>query len=100
MDAMDLEASQEKYGAVAENQKVPKEEAVGRRRKRKKRTEGDGGSWQKLTATRGRLNRRAVPATRKGHGRQGPGKDDVVRGIPKGRMFDKRRRALTERSKA
>jgi hypothetical protein len=37
-------------------------------------------------------NRRAVPQPRKGHGRQGPGKGDVVRGTPKGRTFEKRRR--------
>jgi hypothetical protein len=45
--------------------------AVGRRPQPKKRTQGDGGSWQKLAAARGRLARRAIPAPRKGHGRQG-----------------------------
>jgi hypothetical protein len=49
--------------------------AVGHRRQPKKRTQGDSGSQQKLVPARGRLTRRAIPAPRKGHGRQGPGKD-------------------------
>jgi hypothetical protein len=32
-----------------------------------------------------------VPAPRKGHDRQGLGKDNVVCGTPKGRTFEKRR---------
>jgi hypothetical protein len=78
---------------VAEHQEIPKEEAaveitgaleyrygdwhlaVRRRRQPRKRSEADGGSRQKLVAARGRLTRRAIPALRKEHGRQGPGKD-------------------------
>jgi hypothetical protein len=52
--------------------------AVGPRRQVKKRTQSDGGSRQKLPANRGRLTRRAIPASRKDQGRQGPGKDEDV----------------------
>jgi hypothetical protein len=52
--------------------------AVGRHRQPKERTKCDGGSRQKLAAARRRMNRRAILAPRKGHGRQGPGGDDVV----------------------
>jgi hypothetical protein len=100
-----LEANPEELQSVAVNQEIPKEEvavemiralkdrylAVGRRRQMKKRTQGDGGSRQNLAATRGRVTCRAIPAPRKGHGRQGPGKDNVVRGTPKGQTFKKRR---------
>jgi hypothetical protein len=40
----------------------------------KKRSQGYGGSRQKLAAASGRLNRRAVPALRKGRSRRGYGK--------------------------
>jgi hypothetical protein len=56
--------------------------AVGHRSQLKYRIQGRGGSRKKLAAARGRLTRRAVPARRKGHGRQAPGKDIVVQGTP------------------
>jgi hypothetical protein len=74
----------------------------------KKRAQDNGGPLQKFAAVRGRFTRRAVPALRKGHRRRGPGqalgngirerstkreaKDDAVRGTPKGRTCEKRRR--------
>jgi hypothetical protein len=79
-----MEANREKSEAVAVHHEVPNEEAavdtIGtredrygdrhlaawRRRQPKKRTQGDGGSRQKLTAARGRLIRRAIPSPRKG----------------------------------
>jgi hypothetical protein len=88
---------------VAEHQEIPKEEAavesigaledrygdrhlaVGHRRQPKKRTQGDSGSRQKLVAARGWLTRRAIPAPRKGHGRQGPGKDMYAELLKDGR---------------
>jgi hypothetical protein len=53
--------------------------AVGRRRQRKKRTQGDGVSRRKLAVARRLLTRSAVPARRKGRGH-------------KGRTIEKRRR--------
>jgi hypothetical protein len=35
------------------------------------------------------MTRRAIPAPRKGHGRQGPDKDDDVRGTRKGRAAER-----------
>jgi hypothetical protein len=66
--------------------------AVGRRRQPKKRTQGDGGSWQKLAAARGRLARRAIPAPRKGHGRQGWSRDSVAKESLKERTLERTRR--------
>jgi hypothetical protein len=60
--------------------------ALGRRRKLKKRIQGDGGSWKKL-ATAHRMTRRAITAQRTGHGRQGPGRDSIANGVPKGRKL-------------
>jgi hypothetical protein len=95
VEATDLEANPEEKDTVAEQQEVPKEEtamktfgalkkrhgdrhlAVGRHRKPKKQTHGDGGSRKKLDACRGMI-RRAIPARHKGHCRQGQGKDKVV----------------------
>jgi hypothetical protein len=71
------EAAVESFGALKERY-GDRHPAVGRRRQPKKRTQDDGGSRQKLAAARGRLTRRAVRAPRKGHGRQGPGKDNIV----------------------
>jgi hypothetical protein len=71
--------------------------AVGRRGKPKERTKGDGGSRKKLVATCRRMTRRAILARRKGHGRQGQGQDNVVRGTQKGRTFRKRHRAKPKR---
>jgi hypothetical protein len=51
-----------------------------------------------MAATRRRMTRRAVPAPRKGHGRQGPGKDNVVSGKPKGLTFENRRQARHKRN--
>jgi hypothetical protein len=107
-DTMDLEANRETSEAVAVHQKsLMKVENVGALedqygdwnltaglcRQPKKRTQGNGGSWKMLAVTRGRMTRHAIPAPCKGHGRQGPDKDDVVRGTPKGRTFEKTRRA-------
>jgi hypothetical protein len=99
---------------VAEHKEVPNEKAaleiigvledrygdlhldVGRLRQPIKWTQGGGGSRQQLATARGRVTRRAIPAPHKGHGRQGPGKDNVAQGTPKGRMFGKRREARSE----
>jgi hypothetical protein len=116
VDITDLEANREKSEDVAVYQEVPDEEAavetigaledlygdrnlpIGSHRQLKKRTHGDGGSRQKLAAAKGRLTRRAVPAPRKGHSRQGSGKDDVLRGSSKGRGFVKERWAKPRRN--
>jgi hypothetical protein len=113
MDTADLEANREKSEAVAENQEIPTEEAevetvgtlkdryrdqhlaIGRRRQLKKRTQGDGGSLQKLAAARGRLTRRAIPAPHKGR-HQGPVRDSVARGANNGRTLEMRRRKVPE----
>jgi hypothetical protein len=89
------EANPEEMKSIAEHQEVPKEEAavntvraskkryggpnltVGRRWQLKKRTQGDGTPCRKLAAIRGWLTRRAIPAPRKGHGRQELCKDDL-----------------------
>jgi hypothetical protein len=100
--------------SVAEHQEVPKEApavktarplekhyedqhlVVGRREKPKKRTQGDSGSRKKLvTACRG-MTRRTVLSRRKGHCRQGQGKDKTVPRTQKGRAFEMRRRAKPE----
>jgi hypothetical protein len=114
MDTADLDDNWEKSEAVAEQHDDPKEEAaekivgaledrhegrnlaVGHRRQPKKRTQDDCGSRQKLAAARGRFTRRAILSSHKEHGHQGPGRDSVVRGAPKGRSFRKRRRAQPE----
>jgi hypothetical protein len=108
MDTTDFEANREESEAVTVYQEVPNEEAavetvgaledgyrdqhlaVGRRRQPKKRTQGDGGSRQKLAAARGGLTCRAVPAPRKGR-RQGPGKNNVARGVHNGGTLEMRR---------
>lgn len=105
MDTTDSEASQEKLEAVVEQQDVPKERAmaktiialvdqywdqylaVGCCQQPKKWTQGNGGSQQKLVAAQGPLMRHAIPAPCKGHSRQGPGWDSVIREAPKGRTF-------------
>jgi hypothetical protein len=46
-----------------------------------------------LTSARWRMTRRAIHAPRRGHSREGPGKDDLLRGTQKGYIFEKRRRA-------
>jgi hypothetical protein len=84
MDTTDLEANREKSEALAEQQDVPKTEAAvknigapkdrygdrhlaaGCRRQLKKRTQGDGGSRQKLAAARGRLNKPCRSCTAQG----------------------------------
>jgi hypothetical protein len=52
-----------------------------------------------VAAASGWMGRHAVPKMRKGHGRQAPGKDNDVRGSPKGRTLQKRRRARPKRNK-
>jgi hypothetical protein len=106
-----MEANREKPDAVPEHQEVPNEEAavetigalqdrygerhlaVGRRWQPKERIQGDGASRQKLSSARGRMTCRAIPAPRKGNGRQGPGRDNVAQGASKGQTFEKRHRA-------
>jgi hypothetical protein len=101
MNTMNLEANLEKSEAIVEEQKVPKEEAVvqtigtlvdrygdwhlaiGHCQQLKRRTHSDGSSRKKLVTARGQLNRHAIPALHKGHGCQGPGMDNVVRGAAK-----------------
>jgi hypothetical protein len=109
-EATDLEAHPEERESEAVHEEVPKEEAavqsvvalkkrhgdrnlaVGCRRKPKKRTQGNGGSRKKFAATGRGMNRRVIPARRKGHGHQGPGRDNVARGAPGGRTLKRRRR--------
>jgi hypothetical protein len=71
--------------------------AVGRRRQLKKRTQGDGGSRKKLAAACRGMTCRAIPALRKGR-HQGPGRDNVARGAPKGQTLYRRRRTHQEGS--
>jgi hypothetical protein len=89
------EAAVEAYGALKERY-GDRHLAVGRRQQLKKRSQGDGGSRKKLAAARRGMTRRAIPAPRMGHGRQGPGRDNVARGTLKGRTFGKRHRAQPE----
>jgi hypothetical protein len=71
--------------------------AVGRRRQRKKRTQGDGGSRKKLAIGSRRMTHSAIPASRKEHGRQGLGRrDNVARGVHEERTLGKRRWAQRE----
>jgi hypothetical protein len=107
-EAMNLEAKPEKIQSEAENEEVPKEEVtvetfgalerygdrhliVQSRGQLKKRTQANSESWKKLAAARRRLTCSAIPAQRKGHSHQRPGKDNVVQGTQKGQMLGKRR---------
>jgi hypothetical protein len=96
-EATDFEANSEETKSESKHQEITEEEtavenvgalndryrdrhlAVGCRRQSKKRTQGNGGSQQKLVAARRRLTRRAIPEPCKGYGRQGPGKESVAR---------------------
>jgi hypothetical protein len=91
---MVLEANREKSEAAPELQDVPKEEAarktIGALEGRNGKT--DPGRWWVpeefgRRPARRRLTRYAIPARRKGHGRQGPGEDIVVQGTRKGRTL-------------
>jgi hypothetical protein len=62
--------------------------AVGHRRHLKEWTQDDSGSQKKLAAHRG-MTHHCTPALPKGHG-QGPDRDIVVRGAPKGQMLERR----------
>jgi hypothetical protein len=70
--------------------------AIGRHWQLKKWNQGNGGSQKKLTTTCRGMIRGATPASCKGRGHQGPGRDNVARGISKGQTFRKRRRAQLE----
>jgi hypothetical protein len=61
-------------------------------------TQGNGGSRKKFAAACRGMNRLVIPAWRKGHGRQGPGRDNVARGAPKGGSLKKRQRTHQEGS--
>jgi hypothetical protein len=52
--------------------------AVRRGEKQEKQTQGNGGSRKKLATTCRGMTHNAIPATCKGHGRQGQGKDNAV----------------------
>jgi hypothetical protein len=91
----------------SEQQEVPKEDAavgtfgtvnkhhgdrhlaIGRHGQPKKRTQGNGGFQKKLPTAYRRMNLRAIPVWCKGHSRQGPCRDSVERGDPKGRTLGK-----------
>jgi hypothetical protein len=116
--------TEQETGQVAEDRTGELRLAIKRRRQRKKRAQIDGEPRQKFAAFRGWLTRRAVPATRKGHVRKGPGKRcrrngvrgpgetsgtrmggrslkkrqtrDVVRETPEGRTYRKKRRTRPE----
>jgi hypothetical protein len=105
----DLEANPEETESETEHQEVPNEEAavetVGtledrhlaaeRHRQPKKQTQSNSRSQKKLATTCRQMSRCAIPAQRKRHGRQGPGKD-IVQGTPEGWTFVKGRRANRE----
>jgi hypothetical protein len=100
--------------SVAVHQEVYKEEAavetigaledrygdrhldVGQRRQPKKRIRDDSEFRQKIASARGLLTNRVIPESRKGHGRQGPGRENVAKGAAKGRTFERRRRTRQE----
>jgi hypothetical protein len=54
------------------------------RRQLKKRTQGNCGSQKKLAAACRLMTCRAGTAWHQGHNRQGPGRENVVQGAPKG----------------
>jgi hypothetical protein len=85
------EAAVETVGALKDRHEN-RHLAVGRSRQPKKRTQSVGGSWQKLAAARGRLARRAIPAPRKAHCRQGWSRGSVAKEAPKGRTLERTRR--------
>jgi hypothetical protein len=96
MKTTDLEANPEERKTVVEQQEALKVEAavktfgalkkrhgdrhlaIGRRRKPKKRTQGDGWSRKKLVTASRLMTRRAIPALHKRHCRQEQGKDKTV----------------------
>jgi hypothetical protein len=88
------EGGRETYGALKERYEN-RHLAVGRRQL-KKLTQGDGGSWKKLAVASKGMTRRVIPVPRKGHGGQGPGRDIVARGTPKGRTLERRQRTHQE----
>jgi hypothetical protein len=95
----------EEMKSIVEHREVPKEEAavdtvavledrygdrylaVGCHRQPNKWTQGDGGSRKKFAAVCGKLICRGIPAPRKNHAHQGPGRDKAARGTAKGRTF-------------
>jgi hypothetical protein len=101
-------------GSVAVHEEAPKEDAalkpIGALKKRhgdrnlavrpcgqpKKWTQGNGGSRKELVAACRGIARRAIPARRKGHVRQGYGQDSVARGAPKGRTLERKQRTRQE----
>jgi hypothetical protein len=103
-----MEANLEEMKFVAEQEKVPKEEAAvkpvrrlkkqhrgwhlyaGFRGKQKEWTQGKGGCWKKLAAAHRRMTRRAGVTRCKGHGCKGQNKDDVGKRTQKGRTEEKR----------
>jgi hypothetical protein len=115
MDATALEANPEATEAAVERPELfekeetnaenigPSEDrcevqrlAVRRRRGAKKRPQDSVGSWQKLSAARKRVGRRAIPAVRKGNIRKGPGRNSVERVHTKSKMLDKKQRNNSE----
>jgi hypothetical protein len=64
--------------------------ALGRCQQLKEHTHSDDGSNKKLAAANRGMTGSAIPAPRKGLGRQGPGRDSDARRAPKGRMFERR----------
>jgi hypothetical protein len=115
-EATDLEAHSEETGSEAVHEDVPKEEAavqtvgalkkrhgdrnlaVQCRRKPKKRTQSNGGSRKKFAAACRGMNRSVISARRKGHGHQGPPRDNVARGAPKGQTLKGRQRTRQKSS--
>jgi hypothetical protein len=109
-----LAVNPQKSDAIVEHQEVPTEEAsvkliialkkrhgdrhlaVGCRRKLKKRTKDNGGSWKKLAAACSGTTGHAGMAQCIGHSRQGQGQDIVLRGTSKRWMFGKRSRPKPE----
>jgi hypothetical protein len=84
LDTIDLEAAAEQQEVCNEEEEVGTVGAledqygvflaVGGCQQAKIVTWADGGSWKKVSAARGWLTHRAVPAVQKGRIRRGPGK--------------------------
>jgi hypothetical protein len=69
-----------------DDRQLNQQTGVRRRRKFKKRTQGNGASRNELIAIRTRVIRRALPAVRKGRRRKRPGSESTARRIPQRRM--------------
>jgi hypothetical protein len=91
----DMKASQERANAemkASQERASAEMKAVQAEIKAKKRIQDSVGSRQKLSASRKRVIRRAVPAVRKGKIRKCPSNDNVPRGASRKKTLEKRQR--------